>query len=154
MPRSGVHDVSDILVQAAEDVSTMPIANCAPQPDESDEFFSFAIYTASIDMPRGFSVRLEVFRYLKDNRASMKRLHNYPAAKRVFTRYNANLSSSAPVERLFSLASLIFCPNKRRRINDMFFEKFYCKCLKLFVFIKVSVGNADFLFLNCDDCLL
>lgn len=122
MPRDGTHDISDLLVQAAQDLSTGSTANCAPQPDESDAFFNFAGHTPSTATSSAFSVRFEVFRYLQDTRTSITMLQEYPAVKRVFLRYNTNLSSSAPVERLFSLGSLILCPN-RRRLSDTLFEK-------------------------------
>lgn len=103
MPRSGVHDASGLLVQAAQYLSTMPIAKCAPQPDESDAFFTFADRTLSAKMSGGFSVCLEVFLCLEDNRTTIRMLHEYPAVKRGFTRFNTNLSSSPPWNASFLL---------------------------------------------------
>lgn len=67
-------------------------------------------------------VRAEVFRYLDDPRKDFAMLQDFPAIKSVFVHYNTNLCSSAPVERLFSFASLELRPN-RRRLEDSLFEK-------------------------------
>ena len=49
-------------------------------------------------------------------------LHNYPTIKRLFLKYNTTLPSSAPIQRLFSLGSLVLTP-KCNKLTDARFEK-------------------------------
>jgi len=48
---------------------------------------------------------------------SLDSLNGFPSIKLLFRKLNATLPSSAPVERLFSKASLISSP-RRNRLND------------------------------------
>lgn len=54
----------------------------------------------------------------------------------MFRRYNTSLSSSAPIERVFSKALLIFVP-RRNRISDGNFERAF------FVRINKSILTID-----------
>ena len=50
----------------------------------------------------------EVDRFLNDSSAkTLIALNNYPNVKMVFIKFNTALPSSGPVERLFSIASLV-----------------------------------------------
>lgn len=67
-------------------------------------------------------VESEVSQYLLDGRTNIEILNEYKYIKAVFFKYNATLSSSAPVERVFCQTSMIFTP-RRNRLSDDTFEK-------------------------------
>uniref|UniRef100_A0A8C9X4J4 BED-type domain-containing protein n=1 Tax=Sander lucioperca TaxID=283035 RepID=A0A8C9X4J4_SANLU len=101
-----------------------------PQPaavaSSEEDFFSFdALPNATADAP--MSVETEVMSYLS-SAPVMESLHQFPRIKKIALRYNAPTPSSAPVERLFSLGSLVLTP-KRNRLGD---GRFQCLLLMRF----------------------
>jgi len=60
--------------------------------------------------------------YLSDSDRSFDMLSRYPKMKAVFIKYSTPVPSSAPVERLFSVASIILSKH-RSRLSDEIFEK-------------------------------
>ncbi|XP_074029942.1 uncharacterized protein [Leptinotarsa decemlineata] len=66
-------------------------------------------------------IQLELLRYLEDKRTNLQVLHEYPTLKKVSLKYNTCLPSAAPVERLFSFATMIDTP-KRKNLSDEHFE--------------------------------
>ena len=65
---------------------------------------------------------IEVLQYLEDPNTNLESLHRYPKIKNVFLKFNTSLTSSAPVERLFSFASIIL-QERWGRLTDKNFEK-------------------------------
>ncbi|KAI4832197.1 hypothetical protein KUCAC02_015172 [Chaenocephalus aceratus] len=68
------------------------------------------------------TVETEVMAYLKTAETGMEILKKCPTIKAICLKLNAANPSSAPVERLFSLGSLVLSP-KRNRLSDKRFEK-------------------------------
>jgi hypothetical protein len=54
---------------------------------------------------------------------SLSLLRKYPSVKRMYMRYNVTMPSSAPVERLFSYAGMVFT-KKRNRLTDEHLEQY------------------------------
>jgi len=62
-------------------------------------------------------VKAEAMNFLSDADKSLCRLHFFPAAKHLFLKFNTALPSSAPLERLFSIAGLIETPRIKKQIK-------------------------------------
>ena len=82
-------------------------------PLSDDDFLSFD--------DRQPSTESELERYLNDKEKRLEMLDKYPNIKKLFMRYNTMLPSSAPVERLFSMAALVLT-GKRANLSDTLLE--------------------------------
>ena len=58
---------------------------------------------------------------LNNFNTTLKSLHSHPLVKRMFLRFNTTISSTTPVERLFSLAGLTLAP-VGQFMSDKIFE--------------------------------
>ena len=59
--------------------------------------------------------------FLADKDVSMEMLNRYPQIKNIFIKHNTAITTSTPVERLFSQAALVLTI-KRNRLSDSFLE--------------------------------
>lgn len=90
---------------------------------DDDEFLvAFSAASSSTRRSSLESFGIEILNFLEDRNKELSMLKNYPKIETVFRKYNTTLSSSAPVERLFSHALIIFTP-RRNRISHKNFEK-------------------------------
>ncbi|MGH0120444.1 UNVERIFIED_CONTAM: hypothetical protein FKN15_054780 [Acipenser sinensis] len=87
------------------------------KPQKEQDFFDFE----EADDQDTNSIETDVIDYLKSAK-SMECLHKFPMIKKIALRYNTTTPSSAPVERLFSLGSLVLTP-KRNHLSDSRFKK-------------------------------
>uniref|UniRef100_A0A8C0YUZ1 BED-type domain-containing protein n=1 Tax=Cyprinus carpio carpio TaxID=630221 RepID=A0A8C0YUZ1_CYPCA len=87
--------------------------------DHENDFFAFPEEENQHD-DQAITVDVEICEYLKS--ANMENLHDFPRILKIFLKANTGTPSSAPVERLFSIGSLILTP-KRNRLTDQRFEK-------------------------------
>lgn len=80
-------------------------------------------------------IRLEIMHYLQDNDNKLSNLDKYPVIKKMFIYFNTTLPSSAPVERLFSMAKII-CEPHRNRLSHKHFEEL--------VLLKANKFNLEY----------
>lgn len=83
--------------------------------DAESDCFSF-----TEDRQVSESVDTEIAEYLKSG-VEIDMLNKFPRIKTVFLRFSTPPPSRAPVERLFSLGSLVLTP-RRNRLSDRRFE--------------------------------
>lgn len=69
---------------------------------------------------------------MTDSSTEIVMLNRYPKLKRLFIKYNTPMTSSAPVERMFSYAGLVNAP-RRSSLSDTHFEQL--------VILKVNSNN-------------
>ncbi|XP_036330064.1 uncharacterized protein LOC118742246 [Rhagoletis pomonella] len=92
--------------------------------ETNSQFFDFSFIdesTQQLELSQS-SIEGEFIAYMVDKSPNIIILHRYPTIKRAYIKYNAPLPTSAPVERLFSFASLLNAP-RRGRLSDDSFEK-------------------------------
>lgn len=108
--------------ECEQNLNVEPATGSIAQEVQTNSFFvSFSRpttsnYNAEQDIDR------EIERYLNDARVDEKMLIDYPNIKKVFFKFNTTLSSSEPIERVFSQSKLIFRP-QRNRLNAENFER-------------------------------
>lgn len=111
-----------VLNAAAEERSKVTEAR---SPDmvaqENDDFFDFGD-ESELPIQTSGTVSVEIAKYLANPRTDLEMLNEFPIIKKVFIKFNTPLPSSAPVERLFSYATMMNLP-KWNRLSDMHFEQ-------------------------------
>ena len=89
----------------------------AQHKEKKKDFYEFD----TDDEPTEDDVESEAAEYFK-NAKSLDCLSKYPKIRQSFLRYNVTIPSSAPVEWLFSLGSLVLS-SRRNRLTDGKFER-------------------------------
>ena len=93
--------------------------------DDPDDFDYVASNLQSTD---------EIDSYLLDRSMNFDMLNKYTNVKKAFLKYNTPIPSSAPVERLFSIAALVLT-TRRTKMSDTLFEEL----LLLKVHLKIDM---------------
>ena len=88
----------------------------------SDTFFHWSDVEEETPQTQKNITSIEVIQFLEDPNNNLESLHRYPKIKNMFLKLNTSLTSSAPVERLFSFASIIL-KGRRGMMIDKNFEK-------------------------------
>lgn len=73
------------------------------------------------------NIDLSILQYFTNTNNDYKTLNKYPQIRKVFLEYNTPLPSSAPVERLFSFATITNLPKVNRLTDKMFEQKVILK---------------------------
>lgn len=92
--------------------------NTTQNKEKKGDFYEF---DTDNDEPTEDNIENEAAEYFRSAK-SLDSLNKYPKIKQLFLRYNVTIPSSAPVERLFSLGSIVLS-SKRNRLTDGKFEK-------------------------------
>ncbi|KAI5693143.1 hypothetical protein M8J75_009333 [Diaphorina citri] len=85
------------------------------------DFFDFGGDEEECESATSIVAQQQIFNYFSNPSQEFEMLEAYPAIKKVFLKSNVILPSSAPVERLFSFASITNTP-KANRLSDNNFE--------------------------------
>ena len=86
---------------------------------EQNETNSYEFYVIDDNGPSTFksTVEIEILNYINSKNTNLDMINNYPIIKMLFIKYNSILPSSAPVERICSIATNINKP-KHNKLND------------------------------------
>ncbi|XP_073668227.1 uncharacterized protein [Paramisgurnus dabryanus] len=102
-----------------QQAAKMPVSPTTPDSSSFNvqDFFCFEEADDTFS-----TVETEVMTYLRTAETGMEILKQFPTIKEISLKKNAATPSSAPVERLFSLGSLVLSP-KRNKLSDQRFER-------------------------------
>lgn len=104
-------------------MESSPIENLIEESDdEDDEFISTHVLSSTRRASTECRWANEAFNFVEDRKKNLEMLDQYPLVSGVFRKYNTTLSSSGPIERLFSQALLIYTP-RLNRISHINFER-------------------------------
>uniref|UniRef100_A0A8C1TVX2 HAT C-terminal dimerisation domain-containing protein n=1 Tax=Cyprinus carpio TaxID=7962 RepID=A0A8C1TVX2_CYPCA len=108
---ASVLESKDALMAAA----TMPKLKVPLSPPVTMTFFEF-------EEEFSYTAETEVMEYLKMPGSEWEVLSRFPRIKEIAKQYNTPIPSSTPVERLFSLGSIVLTP-RRNGLSDKRFER-------------------------------
>lgn len=111
---------------------------------ENDDFFiSFSANRNTRRNSIDNLIETEVAQYLIDPRTTTNILNEYRFIRAVYYKYNTTLSSSAPVERVFSQSLMIFTPRRNRISSDNFEKTLFLKHNRMLIDKQFSKKGMD-----------
>lgn len=109
-------------VAEARILSPCNLERTTREGNRHDEYFEWSEDEEQGENSSSNLQAVEVLQFFNNKDTDLEMLHKYPCIKKIYTKYNTPLPSSAPVERLFSFGSLILnC--RRGQLSDSNFEK-------------------------------
>ncbi|GAA6109900.1 uncharacterized protein LOC107573587 [Tachysurus ichikawai] len=104
-----------------QQAAKMPVSQTTPDSSSFNvqDFFCFEEADDTFS-----TVETEVMTYLRTPKTGMEILKQFATIKEISLKKNAATPSRAPVERLFSLGSLVLSP-KRNKLSDQRFERLH-----------------------------
>ncbi|XP_053145230.1 uncharacterized protein LOC128342206 isoform X4 [Hemicordylus capensis] len=116
--------IQELLINSAKQTNPSTSQKCEEDlPSTDDKWFCFDDGKNSDTIAtKSCKTELEILQFLQDKSKHISMLDGYPIVRRLFFRYNTSLTSSGPVEWLFSFAGMIHSP-RRHNLSDLIFEK-------------------------------
>ena len=115
------HKLKQELIDIANKLSSNVSEDCDCNKS-SDTYFQWSDDEEETPQTQKNLTSIEALQYLEDPNTNLESLRRYPKIKNVFLNFNTSLTSSAPIESLFSFASTIL-QGCRGRLTDKNFEK-------------------------------
>lgn len=134
-----ISECKKIKSEAVENV-TQPMAVV----EEDDDEFIIS-YSSRRDIRRSSiesEIESEVSRFLFDIRSDNSILDEFPTVKAVYFKYNTTLSSSAPIERVFSQSLMIFTPRRNRLSATRFEQAIILKHNRKLLYDNTKLGKV------------
>lgn len=118
-------------MNAATEVESVILSSTTVQAPELDNYFDFgnSVSTAELSIFGNTDAQIQVKKYLREPVTNnLLAVSVYPIVKNFFLKYNTPLPSSAPVERLFSYATMHNLPRYNRLADENFEIRVLTKC--------------------------
>lgn len=92
---------------------------------------------------------LEIYWNDPEKNIEILKKNDFKAAKILFLKYNSALSSSAPVERLFSISKHVLCPERSSMTDEHFQQQLLLKIYSLFFDFLILLVFIFYINLSC-----
>lgn len=105
--------------------------------EEVQDHDDFLIFATPSNDHEGSTATAEALRYLENTSTVVEMLHSFPLVKKLFTRTNTPLNSSAAIERVFNFAGILNHPKRASMLPSNFSSCMFIKANESY-----AVSNA------------